>query len=120
MLQAPKSLYAFDTIRVKADNANGYNLAREALNALDTHYPGFGWTAMVRGGVLMIRLPAFNAKWGMNTRITEFDHDATTLKKRVIMAGGEFLERARVRRAGFHGDAVKQVEGVPERGGARR
>lgn len=107
-------LYKFDTPRIKADNGVGFNLAKEALGALDVHYPGWGWTAMVRGGVLMIRIPTASQKWGMNTRITEFDHDATSFKKRVINAAGEFLERAGKKRAGYRGDRINinAVDGV--------
>lgn len=104
-------LYAFDSPRVKADNANGFNLGKEAIHTLDTYYPGWGWKAMVRQGVLMIRLPVSD-KWGMNTRITEFDHDATAFKKRVIMAAGEFLERAGQKIAGKR-DMIRAVEGIP-------
>lgn len=109
-------LYAFDTDRIQADNANGFLLAKRAVEALDSHYPGWGWHAMVRGGVLMIRLPHVSGKWGMNTRLTEFDHDATAFKKRVINAGGEFLERAGRKRAGFGGERITHVDGMQGRG----
>ena len=105
-------LFAFDTTRVKSDNALGFNLGVDAINTLDTYYPGWGWTVMVRGGVLMIRLP-LSQKWGMNTRITEFDHDATRFKRRIIMAAGEFLERAAVARAAKRAQ-IRHVEGIPD------
>ena len=114
MIEAPNSdiRYLFENHRIQADNANGLNLARWALSALDQHYPGWGWHVMVRGGVMMIRIPSASRTWGMNTRITEFDHDATTLKRRVINAAGEFLERAGKARAAWVGDRITHVEGA--------
>lgn len=111
----PEALYPYESPRIQADNATGVNLGKSALDALETHYPGWGWHVMVRGGILMIRIPHVSGKWGMNTRLTEFDHDATTLKKRVIMAAGEFLERAGRRRGGWNGERIAAVEGIPSR-----
>lgn len=106
--------YAFENPRIQADNAAGVTIATNALQALDQHYPGWGWHVMVRGGVMMIRIPHVSQKWGMNTRLREFDHDATTLKKRVIFAAGEFLERARQKRGAWQGQRINpnQIEGV--------
>ena len=51
----------------------------------------------------------------MSLRVTEVDHDAAVLKKKIISLAGEWLERAGMARGRFEeGSDKNHVEGVPE------
>lgn len=92
------------------------DLAHETLGLLSTVYPGHPWAVSVKGGVLFIRhLLNDNKGWGMNIRLTEVDHDAAVLRKKIVNLAGEWLERCGLRRGRFEDAEVTRVEGVPER-----
>lgn len=57
----------------------------------------------------------FPGNWGMNIRVTEFDHDSAVLKKKIIMLTGEWLERAGLKRGRYEDQEIERVEGVPEK-----
>lgn len=49
----------------------------------------------------------------MNIKTGKDDWSASNLKKKVIMAAGEWLERAGLSRGRENGDEIVSVEGVP-------
>ena len=89
--------------------------AHAILGLLTVCYPGHPWSVRVGGGVVFIRHLEFGSQWGMNLRVTEVDHDAAVLKRKVIMLAGEWLERAGLKRGRYDDEPIEHVEGVPEK-----
>ena len=91
--------------------------AKAILSLLWNCYPGHPWYVHCRPGHVFIQYLSFRARgtWGMSLRVTEVDHDAAVLKKKLISLAGEWLERANLKRGRYEetDDAI-QVEGVPE------
>jgi hypothetical protein len=90
--------------------------AHKIMELLTVAYPGHPWAVRVAGGVIFIRYldPTLPGNWGMVIKVDDVQHDAAVLKKRVIMAAGEWLERAGLKRGRENGDEIERVEGVPE------
>ena len=89
--------------------------AHQILGLLTMVYSGHPWAVRVDNGIIFIRHLEFPGNWGMNIKTRGAEHDAAVLKKRVIMAAGEFLERAGLARGRANGDEIQKVEGVPDR-----
>lgn len=89
--------------------------AHHVLELLTVCYPGHPWAVLVDHGIVFIRHLEFPGNWGMNIKTGSTDHDAAVLKKKIIMAAGEFLERAGLARGRANGDEIQKVEGVPDR-----
>ena len=88
--------------------------ARKVLVLLDACYPGHPWSVRVMPGLIFIRHLDFEGgQWGMNLRVTEVDHDAAVLKRKIIMLAGEWLERAGLARGAADETPHGFVEGVP-------
>ena len=51
----------------------------------------------------------------MVKKFKDISHDATRFKKEIIMAAGEFLERAHLTRGRANGDEIISVEGIPDK-----
>jgi hypothetical protein len=89
--------------------------AEKVLSILCEVYPNYPWATLVRGGVVFIRHLGLGSNWGMVRKYKDITHDATTFKKEIIMAAGEFLERANLHRGRGNGDEIERVEGLPEK-----
>ena len=99
------------------DTEKEHDLAKQAMQVLNEHYPGWKWWVLVKGGIIQIKIRDFSGKWGMVRKLGDIQHDALRFKRNIIFAAGEFLERAHLRRTGWH-DAihdVKKVEGIPQK-----
>lgn len=90
------------------------------LQVLCEIYPGHPWATRVDGGIVFIKHLGLGRNWGMVKKFSDLRHDATSFKKEIIMAAGEFLERAHLRRGGSNGDQIEIVEGLPEKYQPRR
>ena len=81
------------------DNAiNRAVLAGNALATLERHYPDWGWQVGVDdiGGVMHVRATAIpSGRWGFLLKLKRVDPEGLA----VMRAGGELLERYRLRRA---------------------
>lgn len=66
-------------------------IARQALTALHTHYPGHQWGTEMQGAHMIIRHRALTGRYGfrINMLITN------DISKAATIAGGEILERYR-------------------------
>lgn len=76
------------------------HLAREIAETLHEHYPGHMWAVNIKSGIIDIKNFYISDSYGMCLHYDKLG-DATERKKKVIMAGGEFLERAHMARKGF-------------------
>lgn len=95
----------------KAEEAD----SQKVLEILCEVYPGHPWATRVSGGIVFIKHLELGNNWGMVRKFSELKHDATTFKKEIIMAAGEFLERANLVRGRANGDAIIRVEGLPDK-----
>lgn len=87
--------------------------AHDILGLLSTAYPGHPWSVRVMPNLVFIRHLEFGSSWGMNLRLSEVDHDAAVLRRKVIMLAGEWLERAGLGRGRAEEDQkIDWVEGV--------
>jgi hypothetical protein len=104
-----KSVEAQTTLSWASGNVNDPNdgkeyepFAKEALKALAKHYPGYSWHIQIGGGIMMVKnfTLDWRGRWGMVLELQDMMADHARLVRATVMAAGEFLERARVRRGG--------------------
>lgn len=83
-------------------SANDMILAKEIGDTLHNHYPGHLWAVEVDGknGVANIRDLLVSGRMGYLLKLTTM-YSASEFKRDVIRAGGEILERYRLRRGAF-------------------
>lgn len=95
--------------------ANDELLAVRASELLQKHYPGYVWAVNVNsestGGVMTIKNFSVSASYGMVLHLQKLDNKL----RKVIRAGGELLERARLSRARGQGFLAKTVDGIPDK-----
>lgn len=84
--------------------AQDLTLSRQVGEVLEKHYPGHAWAvhADTNGGVLLIQNLALHGVWGFQLRLTDVYSDPSL--RSVVNAGGELLERYRMRRGKFNED----------------
>lgn len=88
--------------------ANDLVMAKEMADALNTAYPGHLWAVNVDGeqGTASIRNMALSGNWGFLLHLPTI-YSASEFKKRVVMGGGELLERYRQRRGRVNPDHIE-------------
>lgn len=95
--------------------SNDEILAKRAADMLNRHYPGHLWAVNVnsdeKGGVMVIKNFSVSYRYGYTLHLSKLDVDL----KKVMRAGGEILERARMRRGSGTGDNALYVDGLPDR-----
>ena len=94
-----------------ADPAN-LPMCKEIAEYLSAAYPGHSWHVRIDGGILIIKNMAISATAGMVRKLKDIDHDAGKRKHDVVMAAGEFLECANMRRRQYEGGTAKNLEGM--------
>lgn len=98
---------------------NMFILMKQIGDLLWQHYPGHQWIVEPpKGGVVVIRHGLIGARhgWGYVLHVKDFSTwDA--LRDRVILAGGELMERANIRRGPVRDsdDAPKHIDGLPDK-----
>ena len=78
-------------------------LMRDVLAVLDRHYPKHIWSVDVSGGVVSVKAPGLNGVMGFAIR-----QDRVTPKK-IMLAGGEILERFRQKRGKADRDHYRAI-----------
>jgi hypothetical protein len=93
--------------------ANDEILAKQAADMLNKHYPGHLWAVNVNseGGVMLIKNFSISFLYGYTLHLDKLD---VGLQK-VMRAGGEILERAKMKRGAGNGDKAVYVEGLPDK-----
>lgn len=103
-------------IIVEADDNRDDLMAAEVGRALIEAYPGHPWHVRIAKGVLIIKHMKASAKMGIARRYDRLTWDAKARKREVVMAAGEFLERAGLARGRVvEGDVISKVEGIPDK-----
>lgn len=95
--------------------ANDEILAKRSADLLNKHYPGYLWAVNVnsdeKGGCLFIKNFSISYRYGYTLHINKLD---PTLKK-VVTAGGEILERAKMARGSYRGGRPLHIDGVADK-----
>jgi hypothetical protein len=90
------------------------SLAVRAAEQLNKHYPGHLWAVHIDsedgGGMVYIRNLAFSSRYGYRLKLSRVQSDPDLLC--VMRAGGEILERAKVKRGWWDGQVPEYVEGL--------
>lgn len=97
-------------ITESADEAN-LPMCKEIAEYLTAAYPGYPWHVRIDGGMLIIKNQKISPVWSMTRKFSAIAHDAKRRKYEVVMAGGEFLEAANMRRGLATGETAKTLEG---------
>lgn len=96
-------------------DANDEILAKRAADLLNQHYPNYLWAVNVNatptGGCMFIKNFSVSYRYGYVLHIEKLD---TKLRK-VVNAGGEILERARLNRGKWLDEELKHIDGVPDK-----
>lgn len=85
-------------------------ICREIMRILTTVYPRYKWAIQpdVNGGQIVIFCATFSYEYGYSIRFPSF-HDEMDRKK-VILIGGEILERFNVSRKGFEKGMLRDTK----------
>jgi len=75
---------------------------------LQEHYPCHLWMVSWQGGALVVKNLALGSHYGF---VLKDDSDYGVLAHNAMLAGGELLERARLRRGKWDGSMPKELEG---------
>ena len=99
-------------VRTESVDPANLPLAKEIAEILTFAYQNHSWYVRIDGGLLIIKNLAISTSAGMVRHITTLSNDAAKRKKDVIMAAGEFLEAAHMRRGAYEEEAAKELEGL--------
>ena len=76
-------------------SANDLLMAKEMADLLHQHYPGHLWAVSCDGagsGFADVRNLSLSGTWGFRVKLREL-FSASDFRRRIVMAGGEILER---------------------------
>jgi hypothetical protein len=79
-------------------------MIRNTLAILNEHYPNHPWAVRIDGGVLEVKNHGASGRMGFAIPLPKLDGDYGVFAKKVKRAGGELLERYRIRRGTARGD----------------
>jgi hypothetical protein len=90
--------------------ANDILMAKEMAEALHSHYPGHLWAVTCDGetGMADVRNLLLSGNWGFRLRLPA-TYSASEFRRRVVMAGGELLERYRIKRGRLNPDDINNL-----------
>lgn len=100
-------------IAAVGDNPLADAFAKDTAEVLTQTYPNHSWWVECKGGVLIIKhLEVSGARGliGMLRKMDQLSNDATRRKKEILLAAGELLERAHLRRGARSEDPVTVFE----------
>lgn len=86
-----------------------FDHAKACAEALTKHYPGYAWAVNVSSetGMVQVRNLTLSGDWGFNIHLARINSDPSL--KVVIQAGGEILERYKVKRGKIDQDEVDSL-----------
>jgi hypothetical protein len=64
-----------------------FQISQRIADLLGDYFPGYRWICCVDKGMCYIRNLDLHGQWGMSIKLADVD------KRRILEAGGEFLER---------------------------
>lgn len=100
-----------DYVMVESADERNLPMCKEIGGYLVQAYPGYRWHVRIDGGALIIKSMKISPTWAMKRNYSDVAHDAGIRKREVVMAAGEFLECANLRRGIATGETAKTLEG---------
>lgn len=100
-----------DYCYTESEDTRNLPMCKEIGEYLTSAYPGHMWYVRIDGGMLIIKDYKISRDWSMARKFSDIAHDAKKRKHSVVMAAGEFLECAHMRRGAFDGEYAKVLEG---------
>ena len=87
-----------------------FNTAKLMSEALTKAYPGHAWAVTCEGdkGIATVRNLGLSGNWGFILKLSEMT-SSSDWERRIVMAGGELLERFKLRRGAVDHDAVASL-----------
>lgn len=85
------------------------NLMKQVGETLFKHYPGYQWGVIVQNGVIDVLNMNLSGKWGFRLLTKDLDPDM----KVIMRAGGEILERYKLKRGAFNEDTYNNLKFTP-------
>lgn len=87
--------------------ANDLILAKQMAETLHKHYPGHLWAVTCEGakGIATVRNLALSGNWGFILKLRDH-YSASSFEREVMRAGGELLERFKLRAGRANQDAI--------------
>ena len=95
----------------ESEDTRNLPMCKEIAEYLNGAYPGHTWYVRIDGGMLIIKDYKIHRDWSMTRKFSDVAHDAKKRKHDVVMAAGEFLECANMRRGAFDGEYAQSLEG---------
>lgn len=100
---------------MSADEIDLLDRAKDVAETLTKHYPGHLWAvAWAPGGTLIVKNLAISSQYGFTIDYAKIC-SSSDLVKAAVLAGGELLERAGMKRGTWDGQFAKQLEGSEAR-----
>ena len=100
-------------IIVEYEHPRDQQFATDAGQILAQTYPGHPWYVNVHGGILEIKNMRVTGKWAMVLHYKKVAQDYAFMRRGIVWAGGELLERAGLSRSVPDDSPVRIVDGVP-------
>lgn len=88
--------------------------AKQIANTLVHHYPGHPWAVSWQGGVCVVKNLAISDQYGFIIKHAD-SFSSSDLAHKAVLAGGELLERAKMKRGFWNGERAKELEGSEPR-----
>lgn len=98
-------------VMTESDDERNLPMCKEIAEYLVQAYPGHPWHVRIDGGMLIIKNMKISPIWSMARKFSDIAQDAGSRKREVVMAAGEFLECAHMRRGLATGENAKVLEG---------
>jgi len=95
------------------EGATTMHTVRMIGDTLETYYPGWLWFVEVKGGIASIKSMHANPKYAYVLRLLSGFYSASDLKRQVIHAGGELLERLNMPRNRADWDKIQATASDP-------
>lgn len=94
----------------ESEDPKNLPMAKELLEALHAAYPNHSWWVRIDGGVVIVKHFGISSTCGMVRHYDKIASDAKVRKHDIVMAAGELLERANLRRGAATGELVTSLE----------
>lgn len=89
--------------------ANDLVTAKQTAELLHKHYPGHAWAVSCEEGVVEVRNLALSGEWGFRL-FRDQAFSGSEYDKKVMRAGGEILERYKLRRGMVNQDHLQELQ----------
>jgi len=101
---------SYQFLTSEAINGLDMSACMRAGEMLERHYPGWAWAVNISGGVMNVHSLKLSGTWGFRIKLKNLDPEY----HKVLLAGGEVLERYGKRRGRYNMDIHGVTPGTPD------